>query len=54
MGTRTRFATWFREGRVFRVLPPDWPRRCELSFSDRDLMRKWAWDNRYMLREKRR
>lgn len=42
MGTRVKFATWRKDGRLYRVKPPDWPRNCEMSFTDRDDMKRWA------------
>lgn len=51
MGTRVRFAKWFRDGKLFRVQPPDWPRNCELSFTSQVAMQKWAQDAHVMLRD---
>lgn len=42
MGTRVRFAVWHKEGRLFIVRPPDWPKNCELSFTEQSDMIEWA------------
>ena len=51
MGTKARFAVWQREGRVYYVKPPNWPKECELSFSSQDLLQQWANDNGFMLKD---
>lgn len=51
MGTRTRFAVWRREKRIFIVKPPDWPKHCEISFTDQETMQTWAKNNKYMLKD---
>ena len=51
MGTRVKFATWFRDGKLYRVQPPDWPRQCELSFTDQSDMQEWAKAAHVMLRD---
>ena len=51
MGTRIKFATWHRDGKLFRVRPPDWPKHVEYSCTSREDLIEWAKNNRYMLRE---
>lgn len=51
MGTRLRFATWHRDGKLYRVKPPDWPRNCELSFTEQEDMQEWAKAARVMLKD---
>ena len=51
MGTRVKFATWLKIGRVWYVKPPNWPKECELSFSSQDLLKQWANDNGFMLKD---
>lgn len=51
MGTRVKFAEWRRDGRLYRVKPPDWPRNCELSFTAKEDMQEWAKAARVMLRD---
>ena len=53
MGTRVKFAEWRRDGKLYRVKPPDWPRNAEYSCTDREALIRWAQNNHYMLREKR-
>ena len=50
MGTRVRFATWKKVGRLFVVRPPGWPKDCELSFTDQKDMIEWAHNNGYVLK----
>lgn len=51
MGTRVKFAIWRREGRLYRVKPTDWPRDCELSFTDQNAMQEWARAAHVMLKD---
>lgn len=51
MGTKTRFATWLRDGKILRVFPPGWPKNTELSFTDKADMIAWAQNAHVMLRE---
>lgn len=51
MGTRIKFATWVRDGNLFRVRPPDWPREVEYSCTDRETLIEWAQAHGYMLRD---
>jgi hypothetical protein len=51
MGTKVRFAVWHRDGRVYVVRPPDWPRDCELSFTDQSDMQEWAKAAHVMLKD---
>lgn len=51
MGTRVKFATWQKVGKLFRVKPPDWPRNCELSFTDQGDMMEWAKAEHVMLKD---
>ena len=40
MGTRVKFAKWIRDGKLYRVQPPNWPRQCELSFTNQEDMQE--------------
>lgn len=40
MGTKRKVATWRKSGKVFYAKPPDWPRNCELSFTEKEDMQK--------------
>jgi len=51
MGTRVKFAKWFKDGRLYRVQPPDWPRKCELSFTNQEDMQEWAKAAHVMLKD---
>lgn len=51
MGTSTKYAEWKRDGKLYRVRPPGWPRNCELSFTDREDMRRWAEAAHVMLKD---
>lgn len=51
MGTRVKFAQWRKEGKLYRVKPPGWPRHCELSFTDQNAMQEWAKAAHVMLRD---
>ena len=51
MGTRAKFAKWFKDGKLYRVQPPDWPRQCELSFTDQDDMIEWSKGAKVMLKD---
>jgi hypothetical protein len=51
MGTRAKFAKWFKDGKLYRVQPPDWPRQCELSFTDQADMQEWAKAAHVMLKD---
>ena len=51
MGTRVKFAEWRRDGKLFRVKPPDWPKQVEFSCTDREDLIEWARNHKYMLRE---
>jgi hypothetical protein len=46
-----KFAVWFRDGRLFRVRPPGWPKNTELSFTDKQDMVEWARGARVMLKD---
>ena len=51
MASKTRFAVWYRVGKVFVVRPPGWPKNCELSFTDKDDMLEWSRGVGVMLRD---
>lgn len=51
MGNRMKFAVWFRDGRLFRVRPPGWPKNTELSFTDKQDMVEWARGAHVMLKD---
>ena len=51
MGTRVKFAKWYRDGKLFRVQPPDWPKMCELSFTNQRDMLEWAQAEHVMLKD---
>ncbi len=51
MGTRAKFAKWFKDGKLYRVQPPDWPRQCELSFTDQEDMVEWSRGAKVMLKD---
>ena len=51
MGTRVKFAEWRKDGKLFRVKPPDWPKQVEYSCTNREDLIEWAQNNHYMLRE---
>jgi hypothetical protein len=51
VGTRVKFAEWRRVGRLFVVQPPNWPKNCELSFTDQGDMMRWASAEHVMLRD---
>ena len=51
MGTRVKFALWRRDGRLYRVKPPNWPMNCELSFTEKEDMQEWAKASRVMLKD---
>jgi hypothetical protein len=46
-----KFAVWFRDGRLFRVRPPGWPKNVELSFTDQGDMIEWAKAEHVMLKD---
>ena len=54
MGTRVKFATWFRDGKLFRVKPPDWPKGAEYSCTSQEALMEWARNHGYILRQERR
>ena len=48
---KRRTAAWYRDDkRMFIVTPYDWPKKCFLSFTERDEMVEWAHLNRYVLK----
>ena len=51
MATKAKFAVWRKVGRLYVVRPPNWPRDCELSFTDREDMIEWAHGARVMLKD---
>ena len=51
MGTRIKFATWYKDGKLFRVKPPDWPKQVEYSCTEREDLIAWAQNHHYMLRQ---
>lgn len=51
MGTRVKFAKWIRDGKLYRVKPPNWPRQCELSFTNQEDMQEWAKSAHVMLKD---
>lgn len=51
MGTRIKFATWRQVNGVWYVKPPNWPKHCELSFTDMKSMIKWSRDAHVMLKD---
>jgi hypothetical protein len=40
--SKRKTAAWYKRGRLWIVRPPDWPKRCELSFTSQDMMIEWA------------
>ena len=51
MGTRVRFATWRKIGKLYYVRPPGWPKNVELSFTDKGDMIAWSQAAGVMLRD---
>ena len=51
MGTKVRFALWRKEGRLFIVRPPNWPKNTELSFTEKVDMIEWAQAAHVMLKD---
>jgi hypothetical protein len=51
MGTRVKFAVWRKDGKWFRVKPPDWPKHCEYSCKSQEDLIEWAKANHYMLKD---
>ena len=51
MGTRVKFAKWIRDGKLYRVQPPNWPRQTEYSCTDQETLIQWAHNHGYMLRD---
>ena len=51
MATKVRFATWRKVGRLFVVRPPNWPKGCELSFTNQSDMIRWAQETHVMLKD---
>ena len=51
MGTKVRYAEWRRDGRLFRVKPPDWPKGAEYSCTSQEALIEWARNHNYMLRQ---
>lgn len=51
MSNHMKFAVWFRDGRLFRVRPPGWPKNTELSFTDKQDMVEWARAAHVMLKD---
>lgn len=51
MSKGTKFAVWHRQGRVFVVRPPDWPKEVEYSCTDRETLVQWAHNHGYMLKD---
>ena len=51
MGTRVRFAVWRRDGRIFRLKPPDWPKGAEYSCMSQEALMEWARNHGYILRD---
>ncbi len=51
MSKGTKFAVWHRQGRVFVVRPPDWPKEVEYSCTDRETLVQWAQSHGYMLKD---
>ena len=49
--SKTRFAVWRRMNRLYVVRPPGWPKDTELSFTDKDDMRRWAEAAHVMLKD---
>lgn len=47
---RLKTAAWYKRGKLWVVRPPDWPKHCELSFTEQEAMQEWAQNNRYMLK----
>ena len=52
MGTRTKYATWRKQGRLFIAKPPDWPRNVEFSCTDQNDLIAWAHNHGYVLKDK--
>lgn len=51
MGTRARFAVWYKRDKVWVVRPPGYPKNFELSFTNQSAMIDWAQGERVMLRD---
>ena len=51
MGTRTRYALWRKDGRLFIARGPDWPKTVEFSCSSQSELIEWAQNHGYMLRD---
>ena len=49
--SKRKTAAWFKRNRLFIVRPPDWPKHCELSFTDQNMMIKWARGLRLILKD---
>lgn len=46
-----KFAVWHREGRIYIVRPPNWPKNVELSFTEKADMIEWALGAHVMLKD---
>lgn len=44
-------ATWTKRDGVLVIRPADWPPRCELSFTDQQMMKAWAQGRGVMLKQ---
>ena len=51
MATKRKVAGWFKRDRLWVVYPPNWPKNCELSFTEQDDMVAWAHNNGIILRD---
>ena len=51
MSTGVKFAVWRKEGRVYVVHPPGWPKNTELSFTEQEDMLEWAKGAGVMLKD---
>ena len=51
MGTRVKIAVWRRDGKLFVVRPPDWPKSTEYSCTERETLIAWAKNHGYVLKD---
>ena len=52
MGTRrVKYAIWRKEGKLYRVKPPDWPRETEYSCMNQEDLIQWARNHNYILKD---
>ena len=51
MGSKVKFATWRRVGRLYVSRPPDWPKNVEYSCTEKSDLIEWARNHGYMLKD---